>query len=84
MDHNAPLQIPVILLGMLGVDMRYQGLGLGKDLLLDEAHRSELVADYIGARALVVDPIGDDARRFYERYGFRPIPGTSRMFAKLH
>lgn len=82
--RNAPLQIPVILLGMLGVDARYQGQGLGRDLLLDAVHRSELVAEHIGARALVVDPIDESARRFYEHFGFSPVPGSDRMFAKLH
>ena len=82
--RNAPEQIPVILLGMLGVDRRWQGMGLGSDLLADAVRRSELVAEQIGARALVVDPLGDGARAFYTRHGFRPVPGSARMFAKLH
>lgn len=81
--RNAPQQIPVILLGMLGVDQRFQGQGLGRDLLLDAVHRAESVAEQIGARALVVDPIDNVTRSFYEKYGFRPIPGSSRLFAKL-
>lgn len=82
--RNAPEQIPVILLGMLGVDERWQGMGLGSDLLSDAVRRSELVAEQIGARALVVDPLGDGARAFYARRGFRPVPGSARMFARLH
>lgn len=82
--RNAPAQVPVLLLGMLGVDKRWQGVGLGRDLLLDAAHRAEGVAGQIGARALVVDPVGDAARGFYSRFGFRAIPGSGRMFAKLH
>lgn len=81
--RNAPLQIPVILLGMLGVDEAFQGQGLGRDLLLDAVRRAESVACQIGARAIVVDPIDDSARAFYERYGFRLIPRSGRMFAKL-
>lgn len=81
--RNAPTQIPVILLGMLRVDCRYQGQGLGHDLLLDAVRRTRLIAEQIGARALVVDPIDEHARSFYMRYGFRDIPGLSRMFAKL-
>ena len=80
--RNAPEQVPVILLGMLGVDERWQGMGLGADLLADAARRSALVADQIGARALVVDPAGA-AAAFYERHGFRPVPGSRRMFARL-
>lgn len=81
--RNAPKNIPTILLGMLGVDQRYQGEGLGHDLLLDAARRAQLVAEQIGARALIVDPLDEGARSFYRRYGFRDMPGTGRMFAKL-
>lgn len=81
--RNSPEQIPVILLGMLGVDKRWQGQGLGHDLLVDAIHRTELAAGQIGARALVVDPLDNSARAFYEHHGFRPIPGSTRMFAKL-
>lgn len=81
--RNAPSQIPVILLGMLGVDTRWHGEGLGHSLLVDAAQRASAVAQSIGARALVVDPVDDSARAFYVRHGFRPIPGSNRLFAKL-
>ena len=83
MARNAPAQIPVILLGMFGVDKHYQGQGLGHDLLLDAVRRAQNVAAQIGAKALVVDPYDDAARSFYARYGFRPLPGTSHLYAKL-
>lgn len=81
--RNAPDQIPVILLGMLGVDVTWQGAGLGRDLLLDAVRRSLGVAEQIGARALVVQPLDDAARAFYSRHGLRDVPGTELMFAKL-
>lgn len=81
--RNTPASIPVILLGMLGVDARYQGCGLGRDLLLDAAKRSKAIAEQLGAKALVVDPYDESARSFYERYGFRDLGDTSSMFAKL-
>lgn len=81
--RNAPEQIPVILLGMLGVNQRFQSQGLGRDLLLDAVHRAGVVSEQLGARALVIDPVNESARAFYERYGFLPMPGTHRMFSKL-
>ncbi len=33
--------------------------------------------------SIPVDPADDKARAFYEKYGFAPLPGTNRMFAKL-
>lgn len=81
--RNAPLQIPVILLGMMGVDREFQGQGLGHDLLLNAVRRAQSVANQIGARALVVDPVDEKATAFYRHYGFRAIPETTRMFARL-
>lgn len=81
--RNAPRQIPVILLGMLGVDERFQGQGLGHNLLLDAVHRAQSICEHIGARALVVDPADSSSRAFYEAHGFLPLPDSERMFAKL-
>lgn len=83
MARNAPEQIPGILLGMLGVDASFQGIRLGSNLLLDAVHRATTVADTIGARALLVDPIDDASRAFYAHHGFRPLPESTRMYAKL-
>ena len=83
MARNAPEQIPGILLGMLGVDASFQGMHLGSNLLLDAVHRAMTVADTIGARALLVDPIDDASRAFYTHHGFRPLPESTRMYAKL-
>lgn len=81
--RNAPQQIPVILLGMLGVDIRFQKQGLGHNLLLDAVHRAQSICEHIGARALVVDPADASSRAFYTAHGFIPLPNSKRMFAKL-
>lgn len=81
--RNTPESIPVVLLGMLGVDARFQKRGLGSSLLGDAIRRSVLVSQQIGAKALLVDPVDDAAKSFYSHYGFREIPGQSRMFISL-
>ncbi|MBQ9042271.1 MAG: GNAT family N-acetyltransferase [Eggerthellaceae bacterium] len=83
LKRNAPEQVPAVLLGMLGVDARFQGQGLGSALLADAIARSLGIADSLGAKALVVDPASEEARGFYERSGFAPIPGSSRMYLPL-
>ena len=83
LKRNSPSQIPVILLGVLGVDSRYQGSGLGSMLLNDASRRSLVIADSLGAKALVVDPVDESASAFYARYGFERIPGVDRMFVPL-
>lgn len=63
--------------------VRYQNYGLGKMLLHDAAIRAISVSDIIGAKAIVVDPIDENAANFYLHHGFQIIPGLSRMFAKI-
>lgn len=81
--RNAPDPIPAILLGMLGVDIRHQTLHIGSQLLRDAVLRAKNAAEILGARALVVDPAGEAAVGFYERYGFRHIKDSERMFLPL-
>lgn len=83
LKRNAPGQIPVILLGVLGVDKRHQGSGLERMLLHDASMRALSIADSLGAKALVVDPIDDAAATFYARHGFEQIPRLGRMFVPL-
>ncbi len=65
--------IPVVLLARLAVDKQAQGKGLGEHLLMDALSRSARVADEIGVYAVAVDAISDNARRFYEKYGFKSL-----------
>ena len=71
--RNSPDPIPAILLGMLGVAMRYQTMHVGAQLLRDAAMRAMGAAEIVGAKALLVEPASDRATRFYENYGFRHI-----------
>ena len=72
--RNMPDPIPVMVLGRLAVDESYQGHGLGRALLRDAVLRTVQAADIAGIRAILVHAISEDARRFYERCGFRPSP----------
>jgi GNAT superfamily N-acetyltransferase len=66
--------IGVILLARLAVDRVEQGKGLGKALLIDALTRSLEAADAIGARAILVHAIDEEAAAFYTRFGFEPSP----------
>ncbi|MBT1175451.1 GNAT family N-acetyltransferase [Bifidobacterium sp. LC6] len=81
--RNTPDRIPAILIGMLGVDVRFQGEGLGWKLLQDAIIRAHAISQQLGSRAIIVDPYNDSARSFYEHFGFRPIPGNDSMYLKL-
>ncbi|HSU06567.1 MAG TPA: GNAT family N-acetyltransferase [Acetobacteraceae bacterium] len=72
--RNMPNPIPVVLLGRLAVDRRWQGKGLGADLLRDALLRVLSAGETIGVRAVLVHAISAEAKRFYERYGFHTSP----------
>ncbi|MEZ5941127.1 MAG: GNAT family N-acetyltransferase [Planctomycetaceae bacterium] len=64
------IDVPVVLIGRLGVDLSTQGQGMGEFLLIDAVRRAEYLAEKIGIRAVEVDAINDAAQKFYQRYGF--------------
>ena len=66
--------IPVILLARLAVDKDEKGTGLGKALLKDALVRIAEAADIVGARAVLVHAIDEQARKFYEHFDFESSP----------
>jgi GNAT superfamily N-acetyltransferase len=63
-------QLPVILLGRLATDQRFQGQGIGASLLADALKRSYEVSQSIGALAVVVQAKNDQAASFYRKHEF--------------
>ena len=66
--------IPTMLLARLAVDQSAQGMGVGAFLLKDAMARTVSVAEQAGIRLLLVHAINDNARAFYEHFGFEPSP----------
>src|SRR5213593_3890121 len=66
--------IPLMLLARLAVAASRQGKGLGSGLLKDAMVRTLQAADIAGIRAMAVHAKDDDARAFYERFGFVAAP----------
>jgi predicted GNAT family N-acyltransferase len=66
-----PDPAPVLVLGRLAVDRRAQGIHLGAPLLQDAVKRAITVFVDAGVRALLVQALGECAKKFYERYGFQ-------------
>jgi predicted N-acetyltransferase YhbS len=65
--------VPVLLLARLAVDMRHQGGGVGRSLLLDALLRSATVAETVGMSAVVAH-VEEDASGFYDQFGFEASP----------
>jgi ribosomal protein S18 acetylase RimI-like enzyme len=74
--------VPVILLGRLAVDLKYQGQHLGADLLLDAMKRSLSASLVVGSCAMIVDPIDDEAKAFYLKFGFEQL-ANGKMFIPM-
>jgi GNAT superfamily N-acetyltransferase len=72
--RNMPDPIPVIVLGRLAIDERWQHAGLGRSLLRDAILRTLSVSQQAGVKALLVHTLSEDAKQFYLRNGFLESP----------
>jgi GNAT superfamily N-acetyltransferase len=78
-----PRQIPAIILARLALAGELRGTGLGGILLHDALSRAVTASQQVGGRYVVVDAIDENARRFYEHYGFVATPRQSRLVRKV-
>src|SRR5262249_39430055 len=58
-----------------GHDQAAQGQGLGEALLIDAFRRTLAVSESLGVHAVEVDAIDEQAKAFYEKYGFVTLTG---------
>ncbi len=72
--RNMPDPVPVMILGRLAVDRAWRGRDLGRSLLRDAVLRTLQAAKIGGIRAIQVHAISDEAKRFYQHYGFGVSP----------
>jgi ribosomal protein S18 acetylase RimI-like enzyme len=63
-------QLPATLIGRLARRSDRSGEGLGEKLLVNALRRAVETSATIGSVAVVVDAKGEQARRWYEGYGF--------------
>lgn len=75
--------IGVILLARLAVDRGEHGRGLGKSILVDALSRALSASDAIGARAVLVHAMDDQAAAFYRRFGFEPSSADTKQLMLL-
>jgi predicted N-acetyltransferase YhbS len=72
--RNMPDPIPMMVLGRLAVDQRWQRAGIGRGLLKDAVLRSISVSQQAGVKALLVHALSEDVKTFYVRNGFLASP----------
>ena len=69
--------IPVFLIARLAIDKAHQGQGLGGRLLRHALRGAAAVSETVPIRAIIVDALDDDAKKFYSAYDFEPYPADS-------
>ena len=74
MRRNMPDPLPVLLLGRLAIDKRYQNQGFGRALLRDAMIRAVTVACDAGVFAILIHANSEQAKRFYLSRGFVSSP----------
>jgi len=72
-----PDPVPVTLIGRLAVDLRFTGHGIGRSLLRDAALRAVQAGLHVGSAGILVHAEGEGVVGFYERFGFRSLPGRA-------
>jgi ribosomal protein S18 acetylase RimI-like enzyme len=75
--------LPTILLGRLAVNKSYQGQGLGEMILIDALKRSYFASMQVGSMAVIVDPLDEEAVKFYAKYDFILLPDSGKMFLPM-
>ena len=75
--------IPGYLIAKLALSQHLMGTGLGGQLLLDALETVAAAANVAGGSLVVMDAIDERAHGFYAHYGFTPIAGGMRLFARI-
>jgi len=76
--RGMPSNVPVLLIGRLAVDRRWQGRGLGRGLLVDAVRHCVDISRMAGVRAIMAHAIDEEAVAFYLEYGFIRSPAGER------
>jgi predicted N-acetyltransferase YhbS len=77
-QRNRPDPVPVLLLGQLAVDRRFQGTGVARSLLFFALTTAVRFAQGVGCFGVVTHPLDDGVRAFYQRFGFEALPFDPR------
>ncbi len=76
--------VPAALIGRLAVDRSSQASGIGRMLLADAVKRTASAGEAIAVYAVVVDAKDENAKRFYEAFGFMSLRDRPmRLFLPL-
>ncbi len=72
--RNRPDPVPVILLGQLAVDRRYQGRGYARGLMFFALHTAIRLSKEVVCFGVITHPLDERLRDFYRGFGFEELP----------
>ena len=75
-------EFPATLLGRLARSSAFKGQGLGDRLMMSAFARAAHASQQVASWAVVTDPKDDNARRFYEEFGFSELC-PNRLFMSM-
>lgn len=75
-------EFPATLLGRLARSTAFKGQGLGDRLMTSAFARAAHAAGEVASWAIVTDPKDNNARRFYEEFGFSELD-ANRLFMTM-
>lgn len=70
--------LPAVLMGRLAIDETYKGRKLGSFLLIDALKRAYAISASIAATFFVVDAKDEQAKGFYQHFGFVALKDDTR------
>lgn len=79
-----PNKTPVVLIGRIGVDNRYQGQRLSQDLVRNALHQIKQSSQTLGIAFAVIDAKTEALAQYYERFGFVRLPNGLRLIYPIH
>lgn len=77
-QRNRPDPLPAMLLGQLGVDRHYQGLGCARSLILFALESVVRFSEEVGCFCVLTHPLDEEVRAFYRAFGFSELPYDPR------
>jgi GNAT superfamily N-acetyltransferase len=64
--RNMPDPVPVVIVGRMAVDERYESQGIGRGLIKEAVIRTLGAAEIVGVRAILIHVNSENAYRFYK------------------
>ncbi|MDH9218111.1 GNAT family N-acetyltransferase [Moraxella lacunata] len=74
-----PKQIPIVIIGRIGVSKDYQGQGLSKHAIRNALERIKNISTQSGVAFAMIDAKDKQLAQYYERLGFIRINGGLKL-----